>query len=369
MNFGGVEAIALDLLKRLPSAAVLSNVYYVGEELTERHQEFEEAADRFAHCPYSSPHRVGFVRRLSAHFRHDDIESVLSYSFGNHAWISMAASLAGAHRCFVTVQGSPMRDRSTHWKSCVLAHLARPFCTGEIAASKQVGDQLIKGLRLPQRRVHIVNNACDVFGINARAAKVRRQSAKKDPPIILMVARMDDAKDQPTLIRACARLIRSGLPLRLRFAGDGRGRAGHEALCVREGIEGFVEFLGSRTDVPELLGASDLAVLATHTEGLPVTLTEAMSAGTPVIATDIPVCRDVLDSGRCGLLVPPRNPDALANAIRRLLEDGALRERLTREGFARAAELYDMEPMVSRYAALLTGINGTSKISSKFMTS
>jgi glycosyltransferase involved in cell wall biosynthesis len=170
-----------------------------------------------------------------------------------------------------------------------------------------------------------------------------------------MVARMDDAKDQPTLIRACVQLTRAGFPVRLRLAGDGPDRAKHEALCRTEGVESQVEFLGSRRDVPELLGECDVAVLATHTEGFGIVLAEAMSAGTPVIATDIPVCRDVLDSGRCGMLVPPRDADALAVAIRRLVENQAVRDGLTREGFARATELYDVNHLVSKYAALLTG--------------
>lgn len=358
LTYGGVETVALNLLHRLPHDVARSNVYYIGEELTDRRNEFESASERFVHCPYRTPHRVDFIRRLSAVFRQDGIESVLSYSFGNHAWVSMAARLAGVRRCYVTVQGSPTRDRSTRRKSSVLAHLARPFCTGEIAASKQVRDELVRGLRLPAQRVQVVNNACHVSEISDRAAKVRRHRKKNDPPIILMVARMDDAKDQPTLIQACAQLIRSGLPLRLRFAGDGPERTKHEVLCRSEGIEDSVEFLGSRKDIPELLGQCDLAILATHTEGLPVVLIEAMSAGTPVIATDIPVCREVLDSGRCGLLVPPRNAEALADAIRRLLEDDALRDRLTREGFTKAVEFYDIKQFVRRYTALLTGDNG-----------
>lgn len=85
-----------------------------------------------------------------------------------------------------------------------------------------------------------------------------------------------------------------------------------------------------------------------------------MSAGTPVIATDIPVCREVLDAGRCGLLVPPRNVEALADTIRRVLEDAALRERMTSAAFARAAELCGIQPLVNKYAALPTGNPGNN---------
>jgi len=176
-----------------------------------------------------------------------------------------------------------------------------------------------------------------------------------------MVARMDDAKDHPTLIKACATLIRSGFPVRLRLAGNWPDRAKHEELCQKESIKDSVEFLGSRSDVPELLGASDIAVLATHTEGFGIVLAEAMSAKIPVIATDIAVCREVLDAGRCGLLMPPRDVEALAGAIRRLVEDVELSNHLVQEGFKRAAELYDIKHLVDKYAALLTGKNGEAR--------
>lgn len=87
MNFGGVESIALDFIRRLPEGAIRSSVYCTGEELTGRLEEFVEAADGFVHCPYRPPRRLDFIRHLTAAFRRDGIEAVLSYSFGNHAWI------------------------------------------------------------------------------------------------------------------------------------------------------------------------------------------------------------------------------------------------------------------------------------------
>lgn len=358
LTFGGMESIALNLMRRLPPDAVHSNVYYIGDSLAERRQEFEEVAGRFVHCPYRSPRRLDFIRRLSKAFRHDRVKAVLSYSFGNHAWVSMAARLAGVHRCYVTVQGSPMRDRSTMRKSQLLAHLARPFCSGEIAASRQVGNELRQGLRLPRHRIHIIENACNVAEIAERASRVRSKTQPNSPPVVLMVARMDDAKDHETVIKACAILIRSGHPIRLRFAGDGPDRNDHEALCRSEGVTHVVEFLGSRTDVPELLGLADIAVLSTHTEGLPIALIEALSAKVPTVATDLPVCREVLDSGHCGLLIPPRNPDALASSIVRLLKDKSLRDQLVAEAFAKVEKSYNIDSLIGRYAGLLTGDPG-----------
>src|SRR5690606_8224798 len=86
--------------------------------------------------------------------------------------------------------------------------------------------------------------------------------------------------------------------------------------------------LGRRTDVPDLLRASDVFVLPSHREGLPVGLMEAMACGLPVITTDIRGAREVVGHGRAGIVVPARDPLALAEALCRLAADEALRTRL-----------------------------------------
>lgn len=353
MVYGGVETKALNLLRRLPSDSIQSNVYYIGESLNGRRDEFEDAAAKFVHCPYIPHKRVDFIRRLSKAFRHDSINKVLSYCFGNHTWISMAARLAGIRHSYVSVCGSPLRGTKDRYKNMALAQIARPFCRVEVALSWQIRDELIRGLHLPEDRIRVIENGCDVDEINRRARRARNSRTNNSVPIISMIARMDDAKDQGTLIRACAKLIGSGFPVRLRLIGDGPMRAEYERLCRELVIDNAVEFLGARIDVPELLGESDVAVLATHTEGFGIVLAEAMCAETAIVATDIPACREVLDSGRCGLLVPSRDVDALAAAITRLLENESLRNQLTREGFQRAAELYNINQLIDKYAALL----------------
>ena len=353
LDYGGVESLALDLLKRLSPNVVRSSVYYIGESIPTRKVEFEETGAPFVHCPYSSHRRRGFITRLASLFRERSVDAVLCYCFGNHAWVCMAAHWAGVRRSYVTVQSSPTRDRRAQQKNFILSQLARPFCSGEIAASKRVRQELIEGLRLPEQRVVVIENACAVKEIAHRAQQARSQRLQSNVPVVLMVSRMDDAKDHTTLIKACASLIRSGLELRLRFAGDGPAKSSHEALCNQEGIQNSVEFLGTRTDIPELLGKSDVAVLSTRTEGFAISLIEAMSARTPVIATDIPACREVLDSGRCGVLVAANNPEALADSIRRLIGDRALADPLVHAGYARVAREYDIERALNKYTDLL----------------
>jgi len=247
-----------------------------------------------------------------------------------------------------------MRNRVTRAKGFILSQLARPFCCGEVAASNHVRDELLGGMLLPSKRVRVIENACAVTEIADEANQARSQRPQGEP-VILMVSRMDDAKDHGTLIKACAKLIHSGLKLRVRFAGDGPLRSSHEALCGSEGIQERVEFLGSRGDMPQLLGQSDVAVLSTNSEGFGIALIEAMSARTPVIATDLPACREVLDSGRCGILVAPGDSDSLAHSIRRLIEDNVLRSQLVDAAAVRVLRNYDIKRTATRYADLLMG--------------
>jgi glycosyltransferase involved in cell wall biosynthesis len=208
-------------------------------------------------------------------------------------------------------------------------------------------------LRLPRRRLRVIPNCCDVSDIAERAEEARRNRQNDSLCRILMVSRIGRAKDHSTLLEAVQLLKARGRPVELILAGDGGLRKEKEALMLSLGLSGSVSFLGTRTDVAELMGASDIFVLATFDEGLPIVLLEAMAAGIPVVATDIPPCREVLDGGRCGILVPPRNPAALARTIENLLQDRHQCDKLVRVARQRVCDHYDLQLMVERYAQLL----------------
>jgi glycosyltransferase involved in cell wall biosynthesis len=332
-----------------------SFVVGIGERAGEREGEFRAAAADLVSCPYRPGRRLAFVVALRRVLRDLRAEAVLCWSFGNHAMVSLAGRLAGARRCYVSVQGSPARDPRSRRKNSLLALLARPFCTGEIACSGSVRDQVVRDLGLPARRVTVIPNAVDAAAIAEESSRARAARKPGGPLRVLMAARMDDAKDHPTLLRAVKALRERGVPVRAVLAGDGPRRAGHEALARDLGIAGDVEFLGSRGDVAALLGGADAAALATHTEGLPLALLEAMAAGVPAVATDIPPCREALDEGRCGLLVPPGDAAALVAAIQSLSGDRAAAEGRVSRARQRVAEVYDADVVAARYAALLGG--------------
>lgn len=170
--------------------------------------------------------------------------------------------------------------------------------------------------------------------------------APRDPVVAVMVARLLRDKGVEELV-AAARILRSeGVPLRVQLAGDidpknpnSLTQAEVEALRA----EGVVELLGHRSDIDVVYGAADIAVLPSYREGLPKSLLEAAASGLPIIATDTSGCREVVAEGRNGLLVPPREVLPLAEALRRLASDPALRANLGAAGRRRAENEFRQE--------------------------
>lgn len=159
------------------------------------------------------------------------------------------------------------------------------------------------------------------------------------PFVLGSVANFRPQKDHATLLRAFD-IVRSGEhDVVLHLVGDGPTRPEMEALARELGIEARVRFLGSLPDPAAALRAMDAFVLATHFEGHPLVLLEAMSHGLPIIATDLASVRSVLTAPSLGLLVPPRNPEALAEAIRSLVADAGIRRGLAERAWAHARAL------------------------------
>ncbi|WP_347137453.1 glycosyltransferase [Paracoccus sp. SSK6] len=155
-----------------------------------------------------------------------------------------------------------------------------------------------------------------------------------DGMTLLCVGRFSPQKLHRTLLAALARLHRRGIPARLDLVGQGAGMGRLRHWTARLGLARHVRFLGRRGDVPALMAASDLLVLPSGFEGLPLVALEAMSIGLPVIATDVTGSAEALGPGH-PWLVPPRRSRPLADAIAQALTDDAARAIVARRGQAR----------------------------------
>jgi glycosyltransferase involved in cell wall biosynthesis len=175
-------------------------------------------------------------------------------------------------------------------------------------------------------RAVVIRNAVDL-------AAIPRAMPVASAPSIVSVGRLKEPKDFPTLRRALESIERNGW--RAVVAGEGPQRADLEG--------GPLELLGERDDVPELLAVSDVFVLSSRSEGLPMSVIEAMAAGLPVVASAVGGVPELVIDGETGVLVPPGDARALASALRRLLADPELRRQMGDAGRRRAEQLFDLQ--------------------------
>jgi glycosyltransferase involved in cell wall biosynthesis len=195
-----------------------------------------------------------------------------------------------------------------------------------------------------ERRVGLRARTCrpdrTVVIRNGVAPGPRARPAAGRPVTLLSVGRLRRPKDFLTLVRAVAELEPGSV--RLRIAGDGPDRGALEADIARLGLDGAVELLGTRTDVAELLAAAGVFVLCSDSEGLPMSVLEAMAAGVPVVATAVGGVPELVSDAETGILVPPRDPAALARALGALAADADLRERMGEAGRRRAEREFSL---------------------------
>lgn len=168
-------------------------------------------------------------------------------------------------------------------------------------------------------------------------------------PTVLCVARFTPIKRHEDLVRAAARLAAEGQEFRLIMAGDGPTRRQVRQLTRQLGIEDVVAFPGGveRAEVRRLLSTADVFCLVSLWEGMPSAVMEAMASGLPVVGTRVNGIAELVEEGRTGLLVPPDDPQRLADALGKLLGDRAWRLRLGQAGRARIEREFGLDRMVA----------------------
>lgn len=211
--------------------------------------------------------------------------------------------------------------------------LMSPLTTVTICVSENERATGLEAGTCRAERTVVIRNAVDV----ATAPRARHDAAT---PRIVAVGRLKPPKDCLTLVRALAALP-SGLFEAL-IVGDGPDRGALEAETRRLGLAERVRLAGERGDVPALLAASDVFVLSSASEGLPVSVLEAMAAELPVVASAVGGMSELVVNGETGLLVPPGDANELAAALGRLIADRDLRRRFGAAGRARAEGLFDL---------------------------
>lgn len=221
------------------------------------------------------------------------------------------------------------------------------------AISETVAQSHVRQLGISRARIEVIPRGKDEV-VLGRRSEARRSAARMKlgfeaaEKVILAVGREEPQKGQVDLVEAIA-MLRPLLPgVRMLLAGrPGRASAAITAAVSRLELGEVVTRLGARTDVPELLCAADLFAFPSLVEGLGVSVLEAMALEVPIVASDVPALRELLDDGSLAILVPPEHPRLLADAIRSALDEGVSTSR-TAAAYDRFEERYRLDLVAER---------------------
>ena len=224
-----------------------------------------------------------------------------------------------------------------------------PLATHVIAVSDRVAAYAAREYRIPEHRLSTIPNGVDLDHFRPS----QRRAASPATFTLGCTGRLHKKNDHMTLLNAFAR-IRSRQPgADLLLLGRGPEEARLKAAATALGLGACTRFVGEHSDVAPWLKEMDVYVQTSVAEGMPNSILEAMAAGLPVVATAVGGTPEVVVHGETGLLVPPGDPVAVAEAVGRLLENAAFRDAFGRAGRRRAEERFGEGLMVRRMTQLL----------------
>jgi len=292
------------------------------------------------------------LRRLLVACRPDAVQTHLTYAH----LVGLPAARSAGVPCIGTlhsmlVGGDGNSRRALWWETQVL----RRFAGGVLACGAVV--ERNHRDRLRPRRAVVVPNATEAVPPASAAARLAMRDALELPhqaAVVLAVGRLAEGKGYDDLLRAFVHVAGEQPSAVLVIVGNGPLTEHLQDLARRTGIGESVRLLGQRRDIPAIMGAADLYVSASHWEGLPLAMLEAMSARLPVLVTSVGDVPTVVDEA-CGVLVPPQDPAALAGAMSTLLREPTRLRLLGEGGQRRVTEVAGVQQWYDAVRAVHAG--------------
>jgi glycosyltransferase involved in cell wall biosynthesis len=295
------------------------------------------------------------LKRLGQIFRRERVDVIHAHQYTPFFYAMLGRWLSGRPPILFTEHGRHFPDRRRP-KRVLANRLLLARRDRVVGVGQAVRRAVIANEGIAAGRVGVVYNGIDLARFQGQACDRReaRTELGMDAAdlMILQVARLDYLKDHLTALRALKRILPILPQARLVLVGDGPRRALIQEAIADCGLAAHVRMLGTRQDVGRLSTAADIFLLTSISEGIPLTLIEAMAAGLPVVATRVGGVPEVIDEGVTGFLAPAGDDAALAGHIVHLASDHGLREDMGRRGHYRAKTLFSENQMVARYDAL-----------------
>lgn len=334
LEIGGAQRLLTDLL---PLQAISQDVTLLVYErvINDLEKTLEKSGINILCLDEHNFHNPRVIFRLRKIFR--DYDLVHAHLFPTIYWASVAAR--GLKVKLVYTEHSTSNSRRNKWYFRTVERIMYERYDRIISISQQTQDALTAWLGQCDKRFMVINNGVDT----------KKFAFVKEPIIpksLIMISRFVSSKDQETVIRAMAHIDKEAT---LRFIGDGENKNHCEELAQELGVSDKVQFLGSRSDIPELVASSYIGIQSSKWEGFGLTAVEMMAAGKPVIASNVDGLRQVVEGA--GEIFKMGNVSELAELVNRLLFNEEYYKILSEKCKQRAEE-YDISLMSENYLKL-----------------
>lgn len=350
LNIGGLERVVVDLAKGLKKKGHIASICCLDGKVP-LGEEAELAGIKVFSLNKKPGIALGLPFRLSKIITENGFNLIHTHNEAGLLYGAAAALLAGFANIVHTEHGKEP-DYSNKKALHIAENLLLRKVKSVVAVSEDLKNKLVKSSGMSKNEILVISNGIDVenfYRPDCRDDKRRELGISSEFFVIGIVARLVPLKNHRFLFAIFRELLEGFANLKLIIVGDGPLRADLETFSKEMGISNAVVFLGERKDIAELLSAFDLFVLPSLTEGISITLLEAMASGTPVVASEVGGNSEVIENGNTGLLLPLDKPDEWISTIKSLIIGALKRKSLSEMAKTKIEERFSLRAMVDNY--------------------
>lgn len=350
-GFSGSTAVAIELVKASLDNPQFESLLVLRRKKAKHDDKIQQVRDQgiTVECvtSWSSLATIFALVKICRQFKPNII---VCHGFSEHLWGRYAGLIAGVPHLIHVEHNS--RERYTPWRLAQARWLAK-YTDKLVGCSEGVRQELLR-LKFPAEKTITINNGIDLHPYQSTSEIPLKDRAAG----IVMAARFAKQKDHLTLIKAVALLREKNLtpPVYLAGAGSKKHMKRAKKLVKELHLKDQVKFLGFCKNVPELLAQNKVCVLATHYEGMPLSLCEGMAAGCVVIGSEVTGVKEMIQHSIDGLLATPNSPESLANTLHIALINSYFTDQLARNAQARAQQQFSLERMAKNYETLFLSL-------------
>ena len=353
LKIGGLERFVLELSKNFSNRVTPVIVC------------LEEAGDLAASAGHTRIISIGSkpglkfhsVKKLADIIRKCNINIIHTHNEAAHFYGTLAGFFTGVP-VLHTRHGRCLHNSYKIKLLNIISSFMAAKCVG---VSKDVTDELKRTEILSSEKALTILNGIDVNAYSPRTTHADRKAAQKETNKCVkigIIARLDRVKDHSNLLNSCVILNNLNDNFKLFIVGDGPMRKPLERQVKELLLEKKVVFTGTRHDIADILNDLDIYVLSSISEGISLTLLEAMACGLPVVATDVGGNPEVVINNKTGFIIPPKDPEKFAEKILILCQDENLRKRMGNAGRDRVLERFNILDTAKTYEQFYLQILG-----------